>query len=73
MSDADLLTAAQVAERLQIKTETILVWYRKGRIPGHRLSHRTLRFRFADVFTALEADRSRAGRARRRRPAATAP
>jgi excisionase family DNA binding protein len=57
MSDVrkyDLLTAAEVAERLGVKPGTILGWYRMGRIPARRLSHKVLRFNLDDVVTALE-------------------
>jgi excisionase family DNA binding protein len=62
MPSEDLLTKVELAERLGVKPGTILVWYRRGRIPGRRLSHKVLRFRLADVVAALEARQSPRGR-----------
>ena len=50
----NLLTAAELAERLGVKPGTVLGWYRKGRIPARKLSHKVLRFDLADVLSALE-------------------
>jgi excisionase family DNA binding protein len=50
----DLLTAAELAERLRIKPSTILMWHRSGRIPSVRLSHKVLRFSLPDVVAALK-------------------
>jgi excisionase family DNA binding protein len=55
----ELLTASELAERLQIKPSTVLDWQRTGRIPSLRLSHKVLRFNLGDVVTALK--RSNAG------------
>ena len=73
MSDTDLMTAAEVADSLKISAETVRAWYRRGRIPGHRYSHKVLRFRLGEVVAALEAApprdvRCRRARARRRAP-----
>ena len=51
----ELLTADAVAKRLGLTPGTIKQWYRDGRIPGLRLSHKVLRFRWAAVLSALEA------------------
>ncbi len=51
----DLLTSAELAERLRVKPMTILGWYRKGRIPARKLSPKVLRFDLAEVLAALEA------------------
>lgn len=51
----DLLTAAELAERLRVKPRTILGWYRRGRIPARKLSPKVLRFDLAEVVAALEA------------------
>ena len=59
----DLLTSAELAERLRVKPMTILGWYRKGRIPARKLSPKVLRFDLAEVVAALEAATERpAGR-----------
>jgi excisionase family DNA binding protein len=59
MSDTDLMTAAEVADSLKISAETVRAWCRRGRIPGHRYSHKVLRFRLGEVVAALEAARRR--------------
>ena len=65
MSDTDLMTTAEVANHLKISAETVRDWWREGRIPGHRYSHKVLRFRLGEVVAALEAARPRDGRRRR--------
>ena len=50
----DLLTAAELAARLGVKSGTIFAWHRKGDIPGRKLSRKVLRFNLADVVAALE-------------------
>ena len=57
----DLLTSAELAERLGVKPGTILGWHRLGRIPARRLSHKVLRFSLPDVVAALEARARRKG------------
>lgn len=52
----DLLTAAELAERLRVKPGTVLGWHRKGRIPVRKLSPKVLRFALAEVVAALEAE-----------------
>jgi excisionase family DNA binding protein len=51
----DLLTAAEIADRLRVRPSTILEWQRSGRIPSIRLSHKVLRFNLGDVVTALKS------------------
>ena len=48
-----LLTAADLAARLGIRPATVHEWYRKGRIPGRKLSPKVLRFDLADVLAKL--------------------
>jgi excisionase family DNA binding protein len=50
----DLLTSAELADRLRVKPSTILEWQRSGRIPSIRLSHKVLRFSLAEVLAALK-------------------
>jgi predicted site-specific integrase-resolvase len=50
----DLLTRVKLAECLEVKPRTIEAWYRSGRIPGRKLSHKVVRFCLADVVAALE-------------------
>jgi excisionase family DNA binding protein len=49
----DLLTAAELAERLRIKPSTAMEWQRSGRIPSIRLSHKVVRFNLREVLAAL--------------------
>jgi excisionase family DNA binding protein len=57
----DLLTAAELADRLRVKPSTILEWQRSGRIPSIRLSHKVLRFDLDAVLTALRRHTSGEG------------
>jgi excisionase family DNA binding protein len=57
----DLLTAPELAARLGVRPGTVLAWHREGKIPGLRLTHKVLRFRLADVLSALEGRQSPAG------------
>ncbi len=50
---ATYLTTRQVAERLQVSPNTVCRLAREGRIPSHRVGHRTLRFVAAEVDAAL--------------------
>ena len=59
----DLMTAAELAERLGVKPGTILGWHRRGRIPSRKLSPKVLRFSLSDVLAALDAPTSPGGRA----------
>ena len=58
----ELLTAAQLAERLGIKPGTVHDWHRKGKIAGRKLSAKVLRFDLSDVLSALESGRKAVGR-----------
>jgi excisionase family DNA binding protein len=49
----EFLTAAELAERLRVRTGTIRAWGRVGRIPVVRLSPRALRFDFEAVVKSL--------------------
>ncbi len=40
-----LLTTREVAELLGVSSETVLRWWRAGRVPGVRLASNVLRFR----------------------------
>jgi excisionase family DNA binding protein len=44
-----LLRARDVAERLDVSTETVLRWHRSGKLPGYRLATNVLRFREGDL------------------------
>jgi excisionase family DNA binding protein len=50
------LTAAEAAEYLKVKTRTLLLWVRQGKIKGHILSgsvRHVWRFRQADLDATL--------------------
>lgn len=52
------LTAAEAAEHLRVKTRTLLLWARQGKVKGHRLSgvkRHVWRFRQADLDATLES------------------
>jgi len=44
-----LLTTREVAAVLGVSTETVLRWWRAGRVPGVRLASNVLRFRGSAV------------------------
>ena len=48
-----LLTAREVADRLGLTTETVLVWVRRGELPAIRLG-RAIRFREDELDAWLE-------------------
>ena len=53
----DLMTAAQVAELLQVHYNTVYRWVDEGHLKGFRLpGGRGLRFRRADVLALLEPE-----------------
>jgi excisionase family DNA binding protein len=49
-----LLRTRDVADRLGVSPETVLRWWRRGELPGYRLSSNVLRFAEADVDAYLE-------------------
>ncbi|MBI1314102.1 helix-turn-helix domain-containing protein [bacterium] len=54
----ELLTPAQLAERLQVRRSTVIHWARTGRIPEVRITSKVRRFDFGEVVAALR-DRQR--------------
>lgn len=50
-----LLNTRQVAERYGVSPETILRWWRCGKLPGYRLASNVLRFDPAEVDAFLAA------------------
>ena len=53
------ITAREVAERLGLSADTILRYYREGRIPGRRMpgTTRPVRFLWSEVEGAWDCDR----------------
>ena len=64
-----LLTAREVSERLSVSVETVLRWYRRGDLPGVRLSSNVLRFESLEL-ERFVGDRS-SGRGKAPRSALT--
>lgn len=56
----ELLDAEGLAPRLGLKPETVMRWYREGRIPGLKITNKVLRFRWAAVLAALESQQGSA-------------
>lgn len=52
-SGEELLTLKELAQRLRLHPDTARSLYRRGKIPGIKLGHRTLRFEYAQVLEAL--------------------
>lgn len=61
MPESDLLTAAELAKRLQVTPDTVREWTRRGTIPRLRLSAKVIRY---DLRRVLEALATREGGAR---------
>ena len=57
IQEGRLLTAREVAERLAVSSETVLVWVRKGELPAFRLG-RAIRFRETDLDAWLDERRT---------------
>ena len=49
-----LVTARELASRLDVSPETVLRWYRRGELPAIRLPGGAIRFREAEVEEWLE-------------------
>ncbi len=64
MSETDLLTAEELAERLHVRPSTVREWARRGRIPTVRLSAKVVRYDLSAVVESV-------GQARRGGKAAT--
>lgn len=54
-----LLSAERVAEELDLSALTIIRWFRSGFIPGHKISHKVVRFDLAEVSQALKEQAAR--------------
>lgn len=53
MATTELLTCAELAERLKVHPRTIRRFCKTGKIPAIRLGHRTVRFEYSAVLEAL--------------------
>jgi excisionase family DNA binding protein len=59
VSDAELLTVDQLAERLHIRPRTVKAWARLGRIPAIKPSPKVVRFNWLAVLAALSGQAER--------------
>ncbi len=50
----ELLTAEQIARRLQVRPSTVKAWAKSGRIPEHRLSAKVRRYDLSEVLEAVQ-------------------
>jgi DNA-binding transcriptional MerR regulator len=55
LEKGDLVTASDLGERFGVSAGTIRSWYRRGLIPGIRISKTTLRFSLREVIAALRS------------------
>ena len=53
MSETDLLTAEELAERLHVRPSTVREWARRGKIPTMRLSPKVVLYSVAAVIQAV--------------------
>lgn len=53
MNGTELLTADEVADRLQLRPSTIRRWARDGRIPAVRVTAKVVRYDLAEVLRAI--------------------
>lgn len=53
MEATEALPAADIARRVGVKAETVLVWARAGLIPCIRITRKVVRFQWQDVMAAL--------------------
>jgi len=60
----ELLTADELASRLQVRPSTVRRWTREGRIPTVRLSQKVVRYDLVAVVSAIQLGRG-PGRAAR--------
>jgi excisionase family DNA binding protein len=62
MTQPELLTVLELAERLHVRPRTVQTWARQGRIPAVKLSAKVVRFDWQAVLAAIRS------RARRQKP-----
>ena len=53
MSETELLTADELADRLQVRPSTVRRWARERRIPTVRLTPKVVRYELAAVVDAM--------------------
>ena len=52
--EEEIITVKELAERLQLKPETIRIWARQGLIPSLRPTPKVLRFETRSVLAAIK-------------------
>ena len=57
----ELLTAAELGDRLRVRPGTVTAWRRAGRIPAVRLGRKTIRYDVEAVVAALRAQQQQQG------------
>ena len=62
MAQNNLLTAEELAARLQIRASTVRAWARRGTIPRLKLSHKVIRYDLAAIVAALAQRREKGER-----------
>lgn len=60
MSETDLLTTEELAERLHVRPSTVREWARRGKIPTVRLSPKVVRYSLAAVVNSVGQARQEA-------------
>ena len=60
MSETDLLTAEELAERLHVRPSTVREWARRGKIPTVRLSPKVVRYDLSAVVESVGQARRKA-------------
>ena len=51
------LTAEEIAEKLRVPVSTVREWSREGVIPSVRISHKVIRYEWAEVVKAIQQHR----------------
>jgi predicted site-specific integrase-resolvase len=61
MADVEFLTEQHVAERLNVKAATIREWRRLGLIPAVKVSHKVVRYVWADIVESIACRQNESG------------
>jgi hypothetical protein len=61
MAEIEFLTEQDVAERLNVKPATVREWRRLGRIPAVKVSHKVVRYVWADIVDSIAQRQDESG------------